>query len=353
MEKRNIVGADLADISGFVTGHGLPKYLAREIALWVYRRGAKSFDEMTNISKAARTLLDKHFIFKLSPPVKVQVSSDGTKKYLFSSLNNKFIETAYMPDKKRNTLCVSTQVGCKMGCRFCMTARQGLQGQLSAGDILNQILGLPEKDTLTNLVYMGMGEPFDNTDEVLKSLDIITSDYGMAISPRKITVSTIGLIPGMKRFIEHSKCNLAISMHSPFDEERKKLMPVQKLYPIDEIIQLLKASNFEKQRRISFEYILFKGLNDTDAHVKQLARILNGLRCKINLMHFHTIPGSSLTGCDDASIKSFQDKLNDKGIVATVRASRGEDILAACGMLSTGAILGSTAVPNNSPEPAN
>jgi len=186
---------------------------------------------------------------------------------------------------------------------------------------------------------MGMGEPFDNIDEVLKALEIITSDYGLAISPRKITVSTIGLIPGMKRFIETSKCNLAVSLHSPFDEERKKLMPVQRLYPVNKVIDLLKSYSFEKQRRISFEYILFKDLNDTDAHIKQLARILNGLRCKINLMHFHPIPGSSLVGSDDKTIKSFQEKLNDKGIIATVRASRGEDILAACGLLSTGELM--------------
>jgi 23S rRNA (adenine2503-C2)-methyltransferase len=225
-----------------------------------------------------------------------------------------------------------------------MTARQGLQGQLTAGDILNQILSLPEKDKLTNLVFMGMGEPFDNIDEVLKSLEIITSDYGLAISPRRITVSTIGLIPGIKKFIESSKCNLAISLHSPFDEERKKLMPVQKQYPIAEVIKVLKSYSFEKQRRISFEYILFKDLNDTDAHIKELARLLNGIRCKINLMHFHAIPGSSFIGSDDNTIKIFQQKLNNKGIVATVRASRGLDILAACGLLSTGEIM-STANP--------
>jgi 23S rRNA (adenine2503-C2)-methyltransferase len=339
MKKRNIVGANLQEISEFIISNDLPKYIAREIAIWVYKRNAHSFDEMSNISKSARELLDANYTISLNPPVKVQVSSDGTKKYLYSSLNDKFIETAYMPEKSRNTLCVSSQVGCKMGCRFCMTARQGLQGQLSTGDIINQILSLPEREKLTNLVFMGMGEPFDNTDEVLKALDIITSDYGLAISPRKITVSTIGLVPGMKQFIETTKCNLAVSLHSPFDEERKKLMPVQRLYPVKEVIGILKSYNFEKQRRISFEYILFKDINDSDAHIKQLARLLNGLRCKINLMHFHAIPGSSLIGSDEKTIKQFQDKLNEKGIVATVRASRGEDILAACGLLSTGEIM--------------
>jgi 23S rRNA (adenine2503-C2)-methyltransferase len=339
MEKRNIIGLNLAEITEFVQSKNLPKYIAREIALWIYRRGANSFGQMSNISLSARDLLSENFGIELHDPVKVQESVDGTKKYLFSSLNNKFIETAYMPEVKRNTLCVSSQVGCKMGCRFCMTARQGLQGQLSASDILNQILSLPEKEKLTNLVFMGMGEPFDNIDEVLKALEILVADYGMAISPRKITVSTIGLIPGMRRFVTESKCNLAISLHSPFDEERKKLMPVQRLYPVDQVVDLLKRCDFEKQRRISFEYILFKGLNDTDAHIKQLARLLNGLRCKINLMHYHSIPGTSLIGSDDFSLKQFQQKLNDKGITATVRASRGEDILAACGLLSTGEVV--------------
>lgn len=339
MDKKNIIGITIEELKEFTRNYNIPDYIATETAKWVYQRGATSFDEMTNLSKPARNHFNEHFEIDLKPPVKVHESIDGTKKYLYTSLKNKFIETAYIPEENRNTLCVSSQVGCKMGCKFCMTARQGLQGQLSAADIINQILSLPERDKLTNLVFMGMGEPFDNTDEVLKALKIITADYGLQYNPRKINVSTIGLVPGMKRFIEVTKCHLAVSLHSPFDDERKRLMPVQRLYPIKEIINLLRKFNFEKQRRLSFEYIMFKGINDTDAHVKQLARLLNGLRCRINLMHFHPIPGSSLKGSETATMISFQNKLKAKGIISTVRKSRGEDIMAACGLLSTGEIM--------------
>lgn len=332
----NIVGFTLQELEAVVQEFKLPKFTAKEISKWIYQRGAKSFEEMTNLSKKARELLSAKYTLSLTPPDKVSVSEDGTKKYLYHAINGKFIETAYMPDEKRNTLCVSSQVGCKMGCRFCMTARQGLQGQLSAGDILNQLLSLPERETISNMVFMGMGEPFDNTTEVLKSLEILTSEHGFGFSPRRINVSTIGLVPGMKRFIEESNCHLAISLHSPFDEERKKLMPVQRLYPIEEVIELLRKSDFERQRRISFEYILFQDLNHSKAHVNQLAKLLNGLRCRVNIMHFHSIPGSGLQGANQETLIKFRDELNKKGIIATIRKSRGEDILAACGMLSTG-----------------
>lgn len=338
MSKINIIGLDIEEINKFFAANKLPKFQSKELALWLYQKGAKSFGEMTNLSKTTRHLLNDNFSIVLTPPDQVMESTDGTKKYLYHAVNNKFIETAFMPEKNRNTLCVSSQVGCKMGCRFCMTARQGLQGQLTAGDILNQILSLPEREKLTNLVFMGMGEPFDNTDEVLKALKIITADWGMGISPRKINVSTIGLVPGMKRFINETNCHLAISLHSPFNEERKKLMPVERLYPIEDIIDLLREADFERQRRISFEYIVFKGVNDSDSHIKEISKLVNGLRCRLNIMHFHAIPNSSLVGADNNKLIEFRDKLNNKGIIATIRSSRGEDILAACGMLSTGAL---------------
>lgn len=325
----------LDEISASIAELDLPKYTAREIALWIYRRGATTIDQFSNISKIARLKLSEQFEIGLIAPVKVSTSKDGTKKYLFPAKSHRFIESAFIPEAKRNTLCVSSQIGCKLGCEFCSTGKQGFQGNLSAGEIINQVLSIPERETITNLVYMGMGEPFDNTEQVLKSLSILTSDYGLAISNRKITVSTVGLIPGMRQFIEETKCQLAISLHSPFDEERLKLMPIQKAYPIQKVIEVLKSYNFEKQRRISFEYIVFKGLNDTPSHVNQLARILNGLRCRINLIRYHAIPGSDLKGTDIKTIEEFRDKLDNKGITTTIRASRGEDIFAACGLLST------------------
>jgi 23S rRNA (adenine2503-C2)-methyltransferase len=339
IKKPVLLGMTLEEISTLINEINLPKYTAREIALWIYRRGATSFDEMTNISKSTRNLFKDKFTLGGFPPEKVEVSSDGTKKYLFPAQTTRYIETAYIPEKKRHTLCVSSQVGCKLGCLFCMTARQGFQGNLTSGEIINQVVSLPEREKISNIVFMGMGEPFDNTDSLLKALEILTADYGLAISPRKITVSTVGLIPGMKKFIEESRCQLAISLHSPFDDERSTLMPIETIYPIRQVIKEIKSYAFEKQRRLSFEYILFSGLNDSSKHINELARLLNGLRCRINLMRYHPLPGTPLKGTNDISLKEFRDKLERKGITATIRASRGEDILAACGLLSTKSML--------------
>jgi 23S rRNA (adenine2503-C2)-methyltransferase len=347
MAKNLLSGMTLEEIVKVTERFELPRYVTREIALWIYRRGVTTFNEMTNISKKTRQTLAYNFELGLTTPSKVNVSSDGTKKYLYPAHDNSYIETAYIPDKKRHTLCVSTQVGCKMGCLFCMTAKQGFHGHLTSGEILNQIISLPERQNLTNLVFMGMGEPFDNIAEVLKSLEILTADYGMAFSPRKITVSTIGLIPGMQRYIEETRCQLAISLHSPFDEERAMLMPIENIYPIKIVVELLKKYTIEKQRRVSFEYILFKGINDTQQHINQIARLLNGLRCRINLMRFHQIPGTSLEGTNEKAMFEFRDKLNKKGIITTIRASRGEDIMAACGLLSTKELLNTISMKTN------
>lgn len=259
----------------------------------------------------------------------------GPGKYLYKVLNDKYIETAYIPDKERSTICVSSQAGCKMGCIFCMTGKQGFQGNLSSNEILNQFRSLPEFRNLTNIVYMGMGEPLDNITEVLKSLDILTSDWGYGWSPTRITVSTIGLIDGIKEFLEKSRCHLAVSLHSPFDEERRELMPIQRTNNINEILDIIRNFDFRGQRRVSFEYILFKGMNDTPYHIKELARILNGIKCRINLIRFHPIPGSQFRSPDIGTTINFKESLNAKGIITTIRASRGVDIQAACGLLST------------------
>lgn len=339
MQKQALFGKTPDELKTIVKQLNLPAFTAKQLADWFYKKHVSRFDEMTNLSKEARQLLEDQFITGLTEPIKVQVSVDGTKKYLYRSLQGKYIETAYIPEDDRHTLCVSTQVGCKMGCFFCMTAKQGFQGQLTAGEILNQIRSLPERDLITNIVYMGMGEPLDNLDETMKSLEIITSDYGFAMSPKRITVSTIGIIPGMKTFIEKSRCNLAVSLHSPFEEDRKKLMPIQNVYPLSEVLDTIRSFDFSRQRRISFEYIMFKGLNDTPRHVKELARVLNGIRCRINLLRFHPIPGTPLQSSENITIEWFRDELKSKGFMTTIRQSRGQDIEAACGMLSTKELL--------------
>lgn len=335
MTKPSLFGKTLQELQEVVKSIGLPAFTAKQIAEWLYKKHVDSFDDMTNLSKQARYLLSENFILGLTYHSKVQTSADGTKKYLFPAAGNKFIEAAYIPDDDRATLCVSSQVGCKMGCLFCMTGKQGFQSQLSAGEIINQVRSIPERDQLTNVVYMGMGEPFDNLDAVMKSCEIFTSDWGYAWSPKRITVSTIGMIPAMKHFLDNSGCHLAVSMHTPFHEERKKLMPIENVYPIAGVIDLLRSYDLGRQRRISFEYIMFKGINDTPAHVKEISKLLNGLRCRMNLIRFHPIPDTPLESSSEASIQQFREALVKKGIRTTVRASRGQDIFAACGLLST------------------
>jgi len=333
--KESLFGKTLSELQEIVVELGMPKFTAKQITDWLYKKQISSIDEMSNLSLKAREILNERFELGLTAYTKVQASIDGTRKYLFPTIQHKFIETAMIPEKDRKTVCVSSQVGCKMGCLFCFTAKQGFQGQLSAGEIINQIRSIDEVNEVSNIVYMGMGEPFDNLDQVLKSLEILTSEWGYAMSPRRITVSTIGIIPGMLTFLEKSEAHLAVSLHTPFHEERQKLMPVQVAYPIEEVIKEIKSWDFGKQRRISFEYIVFEGLNDSEEHVQELARLLSGLRCRINLIRFHPVPGTPLKSPDDATIQRFKDALNKRGILTTIRASRGQDIYAACGLLST------------------
>ncbi len=337
--KEALFGKTLNELTALAIELGLPKFAGKQMAEWLYQKDISTIDEMTNLSKKAREILSEKYEFGLIHSTKVQESIDGTKKYLFPTAQNKFIETAMIPDEDRKTVCVSSQVGCKMGCLFCMTGKQGFQGQLTAGEIVNQIRNIPEWHEVSNIVYMGMGEPFDNLEEVLKSLEILTSEWGFAMSPRRITVSTIGIVPGMVTFLNQSEAHLAVSMHTPFDDERQKLMPVQVAYPLAEVIHEIKSWDFGRQRRVSFEYIVFKGLNDSPRHVQELCKILNGIKCRINLIRFHPIPGTPLEGTDENTLQKFKEKLNDKGILTTIRASRGQDIYAACGLLSTKELL--------------
>lgn len=334
-KMKKLFGCTLDELKEVALGLGLPKFTAIQIADWLYKKNITLVEEMTNLSKKARELLLAEYEIGTTPYSKVQSSLDGTKKYLFPAGSGKFIETAMIPDDGRNTVCVSSQVGCKMGCLFCMTGKQGFQGQLDAGEIVNQIRSIDEAGSVSNIVYMGMGEPFDNLGQVLKSLEILTSEWGYAMSPRRITVSTVGIIPGMLTFLEKSETHLAISLHTPFEDERRRLMPVEIAYPLADVIKEVKSWDFGRQRRISFEYILFNELNDTPAHVRELARLLHGLKCRINLIRFHPVPGTPLAASTDERIAEFKDALNDKGILTTVRASRGLDIYAACGLLST------------------
>ncbi len=333
--KTNLVGKTLHELQKITENIGMPKFAAKQIASWIYDKKIKSIDEMTNLSAKFRSALNESYEIGLSAPVEEMRSVDGTVKYLFKTPQNHFIESVYIPDKERATLCVSSQVGCKMGCKFCMTGRQGFSANLTANQILNQIFSIPESSKLTNVVFMGMGEPFDNIDEVLKALDILTSDYGCAWSPKRITVSTVGLKKGFERFLNESDCHLAVSMHTPFPAQRKDWMPAEIAFSIKEMVESLKQYDFTKQRRLSFEYIIFKGLNDSLVYAKEIVRLLKGIECRINLIRFHAIPDTEFAPADMDKIVEFRDYLTQHGVFATIRASRGEDIFAACGMLST------------------
>ncbi len=334
-KKISLLGMTPDELKEVTQEAGLPSFASQQLSVWLYRKNITLIDQMTDISKKGREILAERYEIGLKPHTEVRTSSDGTKKYLFPAGNMKFIETAFIPEENRNTLCLSTQVGCKMACLFCMTGKQGFQGNLTAGEILNQVKSLPESDKISNIVYMGMGEPLDNPDEVLKSLMILTSEWGFAMSPRRITVSTIGIIPSLKRLISESEVNIALSLHSPFNEERKMIVPLEKVYPLHDIIKELKAAVLYGQRRISVEYIMLKGFNDTGKHVLGLIRLLNGLKCRINLIRFHPIPGTTFESTPDEEIEIFRNKLNEKGFITTIRKSRGKDINAACGLLST------------------
>lgn len=335
MNKTALLGKTLDELKLTISELGMPSFTAKQLSDWLYKKRAFSIDDMTNISAKNRELLSKNYEVGRILPDQAETSTDGTIKYLFKTNAGHFIETVYIPEDDRATLCVSSQVGCKMGCMFCMTGKQGFIAQLSATEILNQILSIPEAEKLTNLVFMGMGEPFDNILPLLKSLDILTADYGYAWSPRRITVSSIGLIPGMKIFLEKSNCHLAISLHSPLSHDRLELMSIEKTYPILSVLDELRKHDFSKQRRVSFEYIMFEGVNDSLRHAVELVKILRGIECRVNLIRYHVIPGVSLKGSSAEKMTFFRDYLTDNGVKATIRRSRGEDIHAACGMLST------------------
>lgn len=334
-QKEPLYGKTLASLQSICAELGLPKFAAKQIARWLYVRRVTDIAQMTDLSLAARTALGEKYYLGLTAPLKESCSQDGTKKYLFRTSQGEYIESAYIPDKERATLCVSSQAGCRMGCRFCATGRQGLQHSLSSNEIINQILSIPESGRLTNLVFMGMGEPLDNIDNVLDTLDIITSSWGMAWSPTRVTLSTAGVAKHLRRFLVETKVHLAVSLHNPFHEERREIMPIENAYPIREIADILREYDFTGQRRVSFEYIVMEGLNDSMAHIKELCRLLDGIKCRMNLIRFHKIPDSPYFSPSDEKMIRFRDTLTTKGIQTTIRASRGEDIKAACGLLST------------------
>lgn len=347
MDMLPLLGHTEAELKGIAKELGMPAFTGGQIARWLYVQHVTSIDEMTNISKQNRERLAEKYCVGCADPIECQRSKDGTVKYLFPTSNGKTVESVFIPDGDRGTLCVSCQVGCKMNCLFCQTGKQGFEGQLTVADILNQIYALPERDRLTNVVFMGQGEPMDNLDNVLRATEILTASYAYAWSPKRITVSSVGVKGKLKRFLDESDCHVAISLHTPLPEQRAQLMPAERGMGIEEVVELLKqyfpyrgrlpqGTDFgPHQRRLTFEYTVFAGTNDTPTHLKALVKLLHGLDCRINLIRFHQIPDVPLKGATDQQMEKVCDYLNRNGITTTIRASRGQDIWAACGLLNT------------------
>jgi len=345
--KKVLMGLNIAELKEVARSLDMPAYTGGQMAKWLYDRHIVSIDEMTNLSKQNREHLAAAYTIGAMAPIDCQRSTDGTIKYLFpvrcssvcgddiATSPEKFVETVFIPDGERATLCVSSQVGCKMNCMFCQTGKQGFDGNLTAADILNQIYSLPEREQLTNIVFMGQGEPMDNLDAVLRATQILTSADGYAWSPKRITVSSVGVRNKLKRFLDESECHVAISMHSPRHEQRQALMPAEKAMTIEETVALLRQYDFTHQRRCSFEYICFGGLNDSLAHAHDIIKLVEGLECRINLIRFHAIPQVDLPATNEQRMEQMRDFLTQHGVFATIRASRGQDIFAACGLLST------------------
>ena len=370
MMKEKLLGMTLQELKQAAAGCGLKPFVGAQLADWLYAKRVRDWDRMVNISKAARERLAEKYDLGVSAPVGTAVSADGTKKYLFEvhpikvgrpagkkeanrvvvgeeterpaerrdadewAVGVEFIESVMIPEEDRKTLCVSSQAGCRMGCRFCMTGRNGFHGQLDAADILNQFLSIDEAGELTNAVFMGMGEPLDNYDAVSRAIEVLTAPWGFAWSPKRVTVSTIGVLPSLRKYLDGQRCHLAVSLHNPFPEERLSVMPAQKAWDIRDIIALIREYDFSGQRRVSFEYTMFAGFNDDKRHADGLIRLLRGLECRVNLIRFHRIPDFPYDCASDAVMEAFRDRLNNHQILCTIRSSRGEDILAACGMLA-------------------
>lgn len=332
--KTALLGMTPAELEALCNAQGLPRFAAKQMADWLYKKKVRDIAEMTNLSKAAREKLSQTCEVAASAPAGCITSSDGTRKYTFPTADGRFTETVMIPDGDRATVCVSCQAGCKMGCRFCMTGRQGFHGNLTAAEILSQFICIDEADSLTNAVFMGMGEPLDNWENVSRAIEVLTADWGFAWSPKRITLSTIGITGTLEEFLDSTRCHLAVSLHNPFPEEREELMPAQHRHDIRDVIALIKKYDFSGQRRVSFEYTMFAGVNDDKRHADGVISLLKGIPCRVNLIRFHKIPDSDLATCPPAVMELFEQRLQKAGITTTIRASRGEDILAACGMLA-------------------
>jgi 23S rRNA (adenine2503-C2)-methyltransferase len=336
--KPNIKDLSFEEFEAYLAEKREPAYRARQVWQWLFQKRASSFAEMTNLPAPFRARLDEDFAVSRPEVSRRAESSDGTVKFLFSLADGKTIESVLIPETKRLTLCISTQAGCAFGCAFCATALLGLKRNLSSAEIVDQVLEasrtLPPDKRITNIVLMGMGEPLANYAQTVKALDIMTdTNWGIGISPRRITLSTVGLVPQIRKLMEETKVNLAISLHAPTDELRARLMPVNRKYGLKELMDCCRALPIPRRKRITFEYVLLRGVNDSVECARALGELLSGIRCKVNVIPFNPHPGSIFQRPADESTAAFQETLYERGVQVNVRKPRGDDIAAACGQL--------------------
>ncbi len=326
------------EVQDLLTGLGEKPFRARQVLNWLYKQGARSIADMTDLSKGLRQRLGRAARLDWLEPARIETSADGTRKLLFTLADGRLVESVLIPEADHHTLCVSSQVGCRQGCRFCRTATLGFKRNLTPAEITGQVLAArrlcDQARPLTNLVFMGMGEPLDNLDNLLVSLEHILGDHGLQMSQRKVTVSTVGLVPRLAELGRRTPAALAVSLNAPNDELRSRLMPVNQRHPLAELKQALQAYPLKPTRRITLEYVLLAGVNDQPQHARQLAKWVHGLKCKINLIAFNPHPGAEYERPDQAAVERFQQILLDKHLTALLRASRGTDISAACGQLA-------------------
>ncbi len=327
-----LAGIDLAGLEHLLAIKGVDSRYARRILYWIFRRGIRSFTEINDIPKNVLSVLPESFATGLSSPVSSAGSADGSVKYLFRTDEGLLHETVYLPEGNRKTVCVSVQSGCRMGCRFCATGLNGWRGNLTAGEIVNQVVSLPHD--VSHVVMMGMGEPGDNIEEVIKAYNIITAEWGLAIGRNRVTVSTVGVTPAVKRLLEETECNLTLSLYSPFSEERREVMPAESAWPYKETLVLMKAFKADRNRRLTVAYVMIRGKNDTERHLEELNRLLTGTRIRVNLLPYHQVENDSDCSSDAETMMRFKHLLVTSGVGASVRKSRGGDIAAACGMLA-------------------
>ncbi|MDZ7635781.1 MAG: radical SAM protein [Bacteroidales bacterium] len=334
LDRIPVAGSDPAALQALLARRGIDPKHARRLLYWICRRGITSFGEINDIPKKVLEAINGGFVTGLSSPVASEISADGSVKYLYSTYGGLLHETVWLPDGKRQTVCISVQSGCRMGCRFCATGHNGWRGNLTAGEIVNQVISLPQ--SFTNIVLMGMGEPGDNIEEVIKACSILTAEWGLAAGSGRVTVSTVGVTPSVKRLIYETDCNITLSLHSPFPDERLGVIPAEGIWPFNQTLRLMQEYDNRRKRRFSVAYVMIEGKNDSDGHLEELKRLLKGTGIRVNLLPYHPAAGDNDKSSDHATMIRFKHLLVSSGIGASVRRSRGADISAGCGMLAAG-----------------